>query len=112
MLTPPTHPPPASAPPAGGGLVLGRWRVTAHATVGATTSADRAWLMLCDGVLRGGTREALLAPIDSTHAGWQRLDLVDAVRRAAPLVEGQPLPGREVEVLSDLQRTAFGPGDP
>ena len=103
---------PSSAAVVDGGLVLDRLRVNAHATVGATTSADRAWLMLCDGVLRGGTREALLATIDSTHAGWQRLDLVDAVRRAARLVEGQPLPGREVEVLSDLQRTAFGPGDP
>src|SRR6266550_4468483 len=66
--------------------------------------------MLCDGVLRGGTREALLAIIDSTHAGWQRLDLVDAVGRAARIVDAQPLPGREVHVLSDLQRTALASG--
>jgi len=32
--------------------------------------------MLCDGVLRGGSRDALLATIDSTHPGWLRLDLV------------------------------------
>jgi len=103
---------PSAAAVVDGGLVLDRLRVNAHATVASTTPADRAWLMLCDGVVRGGTREELLATIDSTHPGWQRLDLVDAVRRAARLVDGQPLPGREVEVLSDLQRTAFGPGDP
>src|SRR3989442_5484930 len=63
--------------------------------------------MLCDGVLRGGSREALLATIDSTHPGWLRLDLVQAVERAARMVNAQPLVGREVHVLSDGQRTAL-----
>jgi hypothetical protein len=93
-----------------GGLVLDRLRVAARSSVGRTTSADRVWLMLCDGVLRGGSREALLATIDSTHTGWQRLDLVQAVERAARLVNAQPLTGREVHVLSDLQRTAVASG--
>jgi aerotolerance regulator-like protein len=93
-----------------GGLVLDRLRVAARASLSRTTSADRVWLMLCDGVLRGGTREALLSTIDSTRAGWQRLDLVQAVERAARLVEAQPLPGREVHVLSDLQMTAVATG--
>lgn len=93
-----------------GRLVLDRLRVAAHASIARTTSADRVWLMLADGVLRGGTREALLAAIDSTRSGWQRLDLVQAVERAARLVEAQPLPGREVHVLSDLQQTAVVTG--
>ncbi|MGH7520062.1 MAG: BatA domain-containing protein [Gemmatimonadales bacterium] len=93
-----------------GGLVLDRLRVAARASMSRTTSADRVWLMLCDGVLRGGTREALLATIDSTRVGWQRLDLVQAVDRAARLVEAQPLTGREVHVLSDLQMTAVAAG--
>ncbi len=93
-----------------GGSVLDRLRVAARSSVARTTSADRVWLMLCDGVLRAGTREALLAIIDSTHAGWQRLDLVDAVGGAARTVDAQPLPGREVHVLSDLQRTALASG--
>src|SRR6266436_3368280 len=90
-----------------GGLVLDRLRVAARSSLARTTSADRVWLMLCDGVLRGGTREALLATIDSTHPGWLRLDLVRAVERASRMVNAQPLVGREVHVVSDGQRTAL-----
>jgi hypothetical protein len=93
-----------------GGLVLDRLRVTARSSVARTTSADRVWLMLCDGVLRGGTREALLATIDSTRTGWMRLDLVQAVERAARMVNAQPMVGREVQVLSDGQRSALAFG--
>lgn len=101
---------PSSGAVVDGRLVLDRLRVAAHSSIARTTSADRVWLMLSDGVLRGGTREALLATIDSTRSAWQRLDLVQAVERAARLVEAQPLPGREVHVLSDLQRTAVATG--
>lgn len=101
---------PSSGAVVEGRLVLDRLRVTARSSVARATSADRVWLMLSDGVLRGGTREALLATIDSTRSAWQRLDLVQAVERAARLVEAQPLPGREVHVISDLQRTALQQG--
>jgi len=101
---------PSSGAVVDGRLVLDRLRVMARSSIARTTTADRVWLMLSDGVLRGGTREALLATIDSTRAGWQRLDLVQAVQRAARLVEAQPLPAREVHVLSDLQRTAVAAG--
>jgi hypothetical protein len=101
---------PSSGAVVDGRLVLDRLRVAAHSSIGRTTSADRMWLMLSDGVLRGGPREALLATVDSTRTGWQRLDLVQAVQRAARLVEAQPLPGREVHVLSDLQNTAVATG--
>jgi hypothetical protein len=101
---------PSSGAVVDGRLVLDRLRVAAHSSLSRTTSADRVWLMLSDGVLRGGTREALLATIDSTRTGWHRLDLVQAVERAARLVAAQPLPGREVHVLSDLQRTAVADG--
>ncbi len=98
---------PSSGAIVDGGLVLDRLRVVARSSVARTTSTDRVWLMLCDGVLRGGTREALLATIDSTRPGWLRLDLVHAVERAARVVNAQPLVGREVHVLSDGQRTAL-----
>jgi hypothetical protein len=101
---------PSSGAVVEGGLVLDRLRVAAHASLGHATSADRVWLMLCDGVLRGGTREALLTTIDSTRPGWTRLDLVDAVERAARTVSAQPLSGREVQVFSDLQNTAVATG--
>lgn len=101
---------PSSGAIVDGGLVLDRLRVAARASVGRATSADRLWLMLCDGVLRGGTREGLLATIDSTRPGWLRLDLVAAVERAARTVNAQPLVGREVHVFSDLQNTAVATG--
>ena len=101
---------PSSGAVVDGGLVLDRLRVAAHSSISRTTSADRVWLMLSDGVLRGGTRENLIETIDSTRSAWQRLDLVQAVERAARLVDAQPLPGREVHVLSDLQRTAVATG--
>lgn len=101
---------PSSGAVVDGRLVLDRLRVAAHSSLDRATSTDRVWLMLSDGVLRGGTRETLLATVDSTRAGWQRLNLVDAVERAARLVEAQPLPGRELHVLSDVQRTAVAEG--
>jgi len=101
---------PSSGAVVDGRLVLDRLRVMARSSIARTTTADRVWLMLSDGVLRGGTREALLGTIDSTRSGWQRLDLVQAVQRAAQLVQAQPLPAREVHVLSDLQRTAVAAG--
>jgi hypothetical protein len=94
-----------------GRLVLERLRAAARASLARTTAADRVWLVLADGVVRGGSREALLGSLDSAggNAGtaWQRLDLVAAVDRAVRLVHAEPLPGREVHVLSDLQRTAL-----
>lgn len=90
--------------------VFDRLRAAAHESIARTTAADRVWLMLADGVVRGGSREALLATVDGTAADWRRLDLVQAVERAARLVHAEPLPGREVHVLSDLQRTALGVG--
>jgi len=101
---------PSSGVVVDGRPILDRLRVAAHTSLARTTAADRVWLMLADGVVRGGSRETLLASAESTTAGWQRLDLVEAVERAARLVHAEPLPGREVHVLSDLQRTALAAG--
>jgi len=101
---------PSSGAVVNGRLVLDRLRIAALSSISRTTSADRMWLILADGVLRGGTREALLASIDSVKPAWQRLDIVQVVDRAARLVNAQPSPGHEVHVLSDLQRTAMSTG--
>jgi hypothetical protein len=101
---------PSSGAVVDGRPILDRLRIAARASLARTTSADRVWLILADGVVRGGSREALLASAESTPVGWQRLDLVQAVERAARLVHAEPLPGREVHVLSDLQRTALAEG--
>jgi hypothetical protein len=98
---------PSSGTVVDGRPILDRLRASARSSLARVTPADRAWLMLADGVLRGGSRDALLASADSATPGWQRLDLVQAVERAARLVHAEPLPGREVHLLSDLQRSAL-----
>jgi hypothetical protein len=90
--------------------VLDRLRVIAHTTLSRAAPADRVWLMLADGVTRGGSPEVLLAALDSARADGPRLDLVAAVQRAAQLVNAEPLLAREVHVLSDVQRTAVEQG--
>lgn len=101
---------PSAGAVADGRPVLDRLRVAAHTSVARSTAQDRVWLVLADGVLRGGSREELLATLDSVVPGGVRLDLTRAVERAARLVDAEPLAAREVHVLSDLQRTALGEG--
>src|SRR5256885_3700602 len=44
-------------------------------------SGDRVWLILADGVARGGVRERLLATVDSAALSPRRLDLSAAVQQ-------------------------------
>ena len=90
--------------------LLDRLKAVARASVAHAGSADRLWLMLADGVARAGSRDALLATIDSATVAPRRLDVTAAVAQAARLVDAEPLPGREVHVISDLQRTALSVG--
>jgi hypothetical protein len=101
---------PSSGVVVDGRPVLDRLRSVARGSLERATTSDRLWLVLADGVTRGGTREALLATVDSAGVTARRLDLTAAVRDAARLVDAEPLGLREVHVVSDLQRTAFGPG--
>jgi hypothetical protein len=101
---------PSSGATGGGRLVLDRLRVTAGASLAAAGDADRLFLLLADGVLRAGSRAELLAVADSVRPASSRLDVVDAVRRAARLVQAEPLAAREVHVLSDLQVSALASG--
>ncbi len=111
------HPPTALAlildnSPSAGVVVDGRPRLdrlkaVAHAALARAGAADRLWLVLADGVARAGSREALLAAVDSVRPDAHRLALAAATTRAARLVEGEPVPAREVHVVSDQQRTAL-----
>jgi hypothetical protein len=89
---------------------LERLKVVARGSLARATASDRLWLVLADGVVRAGTREALLATVDSAGISARRLDVTAAVGAATRLVDAEPLPAREVHVVSDLQRTALGPG--
>ena len=90
--------------------VLERLKAVARGSLARATASDRLWLVLADGVARAGTREALLGTVDSVGVSARRLDLTAAVGAATRLVDAEPLPAREVHVVSDLQRTALGSG--
>ena len=89
---------------------LERLKAMARGSLARATASDRLWLVLADGVARAGTPDALLATVDSAGVSARRLDLTAAVRAATRLVDAEPLPAREVHVVSDLQRTALGAG--
>ena len=90
--------------------VLEHLKGVARSSLARARASDRLWLVLADGVARAGTREALLATVDSAGVSARRLDLTAAVRAATRLVDAEPFPAREVHAVSDLQRTALGPG--
>ena len=90
--------------------VLDRLRAVARASFAAAASGDRLWLLPADGVARRGSGPALLAAVDSVTASPQRLDLTEALGLATRIVDGEPVPAREVHIVSDLQRTALGSG--
>jgi hypothetical protein len=90
--------------------LLEQLKRVARTAIARVAPGDRVWLILADGVARAGPRDVLLATVDSTDPSWRRLDLTAAVARAARLVDAEPLPAREVQVVSDLQRSAFGTG--
>src|SRR6266849_157378 len=90
--------------------VLDRLKAVARGSLARAAASDRLWLVLADGVARAGTPDALVATVDSAGVSARRLDLTAAVRVAARLVDAEPLPARELHVVSDLQRTALGPG--
>ncbi len=71
---------------------LDRLKAVAHAALARAGAADRLWLVLADGVARAGSREALLAAVDSVRPDAHRLALAAVTARAARLVEAEPVP--------------------
>lgn len=94
----------------GGQVTLERLKAAARSVLDRATPADRLWLVLADGIIRSGGRDELRGVVDSVSAEGGRLDLVAAVNAAAVVVGADPAVLREVEVLSDLQRTALAVG--
>lgn len=94
-----------------GRRVVERLAGRARETVRQLTEQDRLWLVLADGVPRRLGRSEALAVLDSVTPSHRRLDLGGAVRALAAVVSRDPLPEREVVVLSDLQRSAWSAGE-
>jgi aerotolerance regulator-like protein len=115
-----THPPTAlvivldnslsSGAVVNGQVTLDRLKSAARAVLRRASPDDRLWLVLADGIVRGGARDELLRAVDSAPADPRRLDLVSAMTRAVRVAAAAPAPLREVHVISDLQRTALASG--
>ena len=101
---------PSSGVVVDGRPLVERLRGVARASLAGAGADDRLWLLLADGVVRRGTRPALLATVDSVTVSPRRLDLSEAVERAVRVVSAEPRPAREVDVVSDLQASALGEG--
>lgn len=95
---------------AGGQVTLDRLKAAARAILRRAAPDDRLWLVLADGIVRAGAQSELLAAVDSAPADPLRLDLVSAVSAAARVAAAAPAAVREVQVISDLQRSALGSG--
>ncbi len=80
-----------------------------HHVLDRTSSGDRLWLMLADGVPHRLSVPEARAVVDTITAWPIRLDLSEATRIASQVMQDRPTAfAREVLVISDLQASAFG----
>ncbi|HEU4642781.1 MAG TPA: BatA domain-containing protein [Gemmatimonadaceae bacterium] len=91
----------------GGKPVFDDLRARARDVVGRASATDRLWLVTADGVVRGGTRGALLGAIDHAEPLAGAGDPAGAAARASALVSSAGLPEREIVILTDGQATAW-----
>jgi hypothetical protein len=101
----------SSAAVSGGRRVVDVLAEAARDVVAQARPGDRLWLVLADGVPRAIGPDPVAAPLVAPEPLPVRLDLGEAVRTAEAVLRAQPLPGTIV-VLSDLQASAFSPGEP
>jgi hypothetical protein len=95
----------------GGVRALDDLAARARETLHAARAGDALWLIEADGVARRGSGPELLAAVDAVAPQPRRLDLSAAVATAARLVRSSGYARGEIDLLSDVQRTAFGPSD-
>ena len=71
------------------------------------TPDDRLWLVTADGATRGGSVSALREELARVRPYAGAGNLRDAIAQAVAAVDASGLPGRQVVVLTDGQRSAF-----
>jgi hypothetical protein len=101
----------SSAAVSDGRRVVDVLAAAAREVIAASAPGDRLWLMLADGIPRATERDEALTLLAKPEPLPVRLDLGDAVRTAEGVLRAQPMAGTVV-VLSDLQASAFAPGEP
>lgn len=87
--------------------VFEQLRAAARAVITAATPADRLWLATADGLLRAGTRDALLAELARLTPVEGAGDLPLAMGRASAAVNAASLPSHVVAVVTDGQQSAW-----
>src|SRR6185312_14900616 len=87
--------------------VLDDLRARASQVVRAASPDDRVWLVTADGVVRGGSRSAILDDIAHAEPLAGAGDVEDATTRASTVAASAALPEREVVVVTDGQATAW-----
>lgn len=91
----------------GGRPVLQRLQARAREVLRRASSTDRVWLVTADGVVHGGSRDAVLDAAAHTEPFGGAGDLRAATARAATLVRAAALPAHELVVLTDGQATSW-----
>lgn len=89
--------------------VLDGLKSAARAALARATPEDRVWLIAADGVARAGSPGELSEVVAGLEPLPVRLDLGVAVTTARAVLDGADRAG-EALVVTDLQRTALGPG--
>jgi len=87
--------------------LLDQFKSMARDVVGASTSADRLWLVTIDGRVRGGSAATLRDDINRLEPLAGPGDPAAALARGAGLVRGAGLNARQIALVTDGQRTEW-----
>ena len=91
----------------GGRPVLQQLESRAREVIRRASSSDRVWLVTADGVVHGGTRDAVLDAATHMDPFGGAGDLRAAASRAALLARSAALAAKEIVVLTDGQATSW-----
>lgn len=91
----------------GGRPVLQQLQARAREVIRRASSSDRVWLVTADGVVHGGTRDAVLDAATHLEPFGGAGDLRAATSRAVLLARSAALPAKEIVVLTDGQATSW-----
>ncbi|MDB4910499.1 MAG: double-transrane region domain protein [Gemmatimonadetes bacterium] len=92
----------------GGRPVLQQLQSRAREILRRASASDRVWLITADGVVHGGSRDAVLDAAAHAEPFGGAGDLRAATARAAQLARASALPAKEIVVLTDGQATSWG----
>ena len=92
---------------AGGRPVLEQLQSRARDVLRRASQTDRLWVVTADGVVHGGSRDAVLDAAAHAEPFGGAGDLRAATQRAALLARSAALPAREIAIVTDGQATSW-----